>query len=368
MDVMRFMAVGDIMLSRNRGTGRMIESRGPHYPFEQVQGYLSQADVLFGNLEGPASLKGASFAGQDPHVTFSAWPQSVQGLAGCGFDVLSLANNHACDYGHEALQDTIDLITGSSIACAGAGASTSEAYRPVIIQRGGIRIGVLAYTAFIMFMTRPPGRGRCGVAVFSLAQACRQIRKLAGQVDVVAVSMHWGMDFTEHPLPLYREYARRMIDAGAHLILGHHPHYLQGIERYRHGIIAYSLGDFIFDEPGQDTMILELGITKRGIQDLTVVPARITPQFQTRLLGNREGGQVLDKVRALSSECACLGREAADELWRKYIITNLSIFLKSYNTHALRNLMVPVVAGNLARLYLIWVKKRMKKRLFSTTE
>lgn len=361
MDTIKLMAVGDIMLSCNRGTGRMIESEGPHYPFKHVHDYLKQADILFGNLEGPISMNGSSFSGQHPHTTFKAPPEAIHGLVGCGFDVLSLANNHANDYGDEALINTIDFLDMNSIACVGAGRNRYEAYRPVIIEKKDIRVALLGYTSLVMFMTRPATKRRSGVAVFTLRQARKQIRQLIGHVDVIAVSMHWGLDFTECPLPLHRQYAQKMIDAGAHIILGHHPHYLQGIEKYKHGIIAYSLGDFIFDETGQDTMILECSISKNGVQDFAVIPARISEQFQTEVLNKEEGKTVLDKIQLLSEECCSYRPEVADALWKRYISINIYIFLRSFNAHVLRNLFIPAVIGSLVRLLFIKIKDRLKK-------
>ena len=360
METIRLMAVGDIMLSCNRGTGKLIENMGPGYPFEHVKDYLKQADVLFGNLEGPISTRGISFPRQDPQTTFRARPESMAGLVGCGFHVLSLANNHANDYGDEALIDTIELLDMNSIECVGAGRNRYEAYRPVIIEKNGIRIAFLGYTAFIMYRTRPASERRSGVAGFTIRQARKQIRQLIGNVDVIAVSMHWGLDFTEYPLPLHMKYAQAMIDAGAHIILGHHPHCLQGIERYKHGIIAYSLGDFIFDEPGQDTMILECDISKNGIHHLTIVPARISKQFQTEFLNEEEGRAVLGKVQSLSEKYGSYGVDIVDELWEKYISINIFIFLRSFNVHVLRNLLVPVIFGKLIKFLCIKIRNRIK--------
>jgi poly-gamma-glutamate synthesis protein (capsule biosynthesis protein) len=337
------MAVGDIMISANRGTGGMIRSHGPAYPFEKIRSVVGGADIVFGNLETPLSTRGSASARQDPHITFRAAPEAVHGLKFFGFDVLSLANNHMNDYGAPALLDTVRILGEHGIACTGAGSDSTEAHREVVLERRGLTIAFLAYDTFINIRTRPASRGAPGVALFDRRAAARAITRLKGRVDVIVVSMHWGLDFTEHPVPFQMKHAREMIDRGAHVIVGHHPHLLQGIERYGRGIIAYSLGDFVFDEAGRDTCVLKIDLSKQGIEAVDVIPARISAGLQTEALAGPEAAAVRRKIDALSAADAANDPLTAQRMLDDFIWTNLHMLKLSRNPYVLRNVCSPRV-------------------------
>ncbi len=350
-DSVCLMAVGDVMLSGNRGTGEMIRSRGPSYPFEKIRPVVEHADVIFGNLETPLSVRGSASGKQDPHITFRAAPEAAQGLKFFGFDVVSLANNHMNDYGEHALLDTVRILREHGIACAGAGSGSAEAHREVVLERNGVTIAFLAYDAFVNVDTRPASRRAAGVALFDRRRAAREIARVRRRSDIVVVSMHWGLDFTEYPVPFQMEYAREMIDRGAHAIVGHHPHLLQGIERYRRGIIAYSLGDFVFDEAGRDTCVLRIDLSKRGVEAVDVIPARITAGLQTEPLAGSEAAAVRQKIDALSAAYAVYDPATAGRMFDDWIWTNLNVFKTSRNRYALGNLCSPrVIRRMIARL------------------
>ena len=329
------------MLSANRGTGEAIRSHGPAYPFEKIRSVVEGADVVFGNLETPLSTRGSASAKQDPHITFRAAPEAVQGLKFFGFDVLSLANNHMNDYGGPALLDTVRILRENGIACAGAGSDSAEAHQEVVLERRGLTIAFLAYNSFVNVRTRPASRGAPGVALFDRRAAARAIERLKRRCDAVVVSMHWGLDFTEHPVPFQMEHAREMIDRGARVVVGHHPHLLQGIERYGRGIIAYSLGDFVFDEAGRDTCVLRIDLSKRGIEGTEVIPARISADLQTEPLAGPEAAAVRGRIDTLSAADAANDPETARRMLDDFIWTNVNMFKLSRNPYVLRNVCSP---------------------------
>lgn len=344
------MAVGDIMLSGNRGTGAVIAARGSTFPFEKIRPVLQQADLRFGNLETPLSNRGAPSGKQDPHITFRASPAAAEGLRFCGFDVVSLANNHMNDYGEEALLDTVRILREHGIACAGAGGNAADAEREVVLERNGITMAFLAYSAFANLDTRGAGRRSAGISFFDRRRAARQVNRLRGTVDIIAVSMHWGLDFTEYPVPPQMKYARELIASGAHIVIGHHPHFLQGIEQYRHGVIAYSLGDFVFDEPGRETCVLKLDLSRRGIDGFDLIPARITESLQTEPVTGAEGEKIRERIDTLSSAYAVLDPVTARQMIDDWIWTNVTIFRQSGNLNALKSVCSPPILWRIIML------------------
>ncbi|MCA1949987.1 MAG: CapA family protein [Treponema sp.] len=258
---------GDIMLART--VDKRIQEAGWHAPFVSIPEMIQKADIAFANLESPASFRGKPYPGKPEEVTFRANPGSLLGLKAAGFDVLSLANNHSNDYGPLALMDTIAGLQQLGIHTCGAGKSAQEARQPAILERNGIRLAFLAYAEPIWSVVEakdgPPTQ--TGVAVLREADIIADIQTAAKQADGVLVSLHWGEEFHKIPRAADRELAKRLIDAGALAVLGHHPHVLQGAEWYRQGIILYSMGNFVFDmqsDATYDSAIALINIKRIG--------------------------------------------------------------------------------------------------------
>lgn len=231
---------GDIML--DDGPGRLIASDGdPLAPFAEV---LRAADYRIGNLECPIAESGRPFANKI--FSFRAQPAVVRVLSG-RFDAVALANNHSGDYGHEAFTETISHLDNAGIARFGGGRNLEEAHRPHWIVKNGLKIAVLSYNEF-----KPrafeAGADWPGIAWSEDDQVISDIRtaQTAG-ADLVIPFMHWGWENEPSPGARQRQLARRMIDAGAALVVGGHPHVTQGAETYRGKPIIYSLGNFVFD-------------------------------------------------------------------------------------------------------------------------
>lgn len=239
--VVQIVAVGDIMLG---GTAAPELARfGYDYPFARVRDLLRRADVVFGNLEGPLTNRGTPAVKQ---YVFRSPPQYVApALARAGFNAVSLANNHSMDYGVDGLRDTIAALTEAGIRHAGAGEDLAAAHQPAIITVGGVRVAVLAYSLtfpeeFWADDTRP------GTAFGHEYQVRADVAAAKKRADIVLVSFHWGREGTVEPRDYQRKLGHAAIEAGAAVVVGHHPHLLQGVERYRGGVILYSLGNFVF--------------------------------------------------------------------------------------------------------------------------
>ena len=254
--------VGDIML--DDGPGRLISRDGdPLLPFSAI---LKDADYRIANLECPIAESGRAL--DNKHYTFRAKPRVLPVLQG-RFDAVGLANNHVGDYGREAFLETLHHLDNAGIARFGAGRNLSEAHQPLWINRKGLKIAVLAYNEF-----KPrhfeAGPDWPGVAWSEDAQVISDIRaaKAAG-ADLVIPFMHWGWEREANPSERQRTLARRMIDEGAALVVGSHPHVTQGAETYQGKPIVYSLGNFVFDgfeEPrAKFGWLLKVRLDKAGV-------------------------------------------------------------------------------------------------------
>lgn len=285
----RLLFVGDIMLSR--GVADQINrNQSNSFPFENVYDFLKKADLTFGNLESPISDQGTDLG----HLySFRAPLKSIEGLAKAGFDVLSLANNHSYDWGPEALKDTISRLRAQKISTVGAGQNSQEAYQPKIIDIKGQKIAFLAATDI------PPKEAearsnRAGVAWMKPNIISQQIQKIKSQVDFIVVSMHSGSEYQKHPNADQRKFARQIIDAGANLVISHHPHVIQEYEKYKNGYIFYSLGNFIFDQNWSDEtskgLIVEVRLTNKTkeINTYNVIISKSTFQPEISLNSKKQ--------------------------------------------------------------------------------
>jgi len=236
-------AVGDVMLGS--WVIEVIRSRGPDYPYADLQPLLEQADALIGNLEAPFLADTTGIQRADKTWTFAVPPPAVAAVTAAGFDVLGLANNHILDYGPAGLFETWAVLDSVGLAHVGTGRNRTEAHRHVLIERAGTRIAVLAYSH-----TFPAGfwasEDRPGTAHADSLRLRRDVRRAAAEAELVVVSFHWGAELREWPKEYQQVFAHLAIDAGADLVIGHHPHTLQPLEWYRGRLIAYSLGNFVF--------------------------------------------------------------------------------------------------------------------------
>ena len=243
----RLAAVGDIMLARE--VGRHYDRTPSDFAMPDVREVLEDMDIVCANLENPVAIGGQADPVQDPHITFRAAPHTLDVLKALHVGVVSLGNNHMLDYGESALIETLDRLDAAGIKRVGAGRNYDEANAPLIVECRGRRVAFLSH-AFIysansrMATTRTPG-----ISDYRAGRILPRIRDLSKTGHDVVVMLHWGFEYNFFPLPYQMRQARRMVDAGASVILGHGPHYPQGIERYRGRDIVYSLGNFIFDEP-----------------------------------------------------------------------------------------------------------------------
>jgi poly-gamma-glutamate capsule biosynthesis protein CapA/YwtB (metallophosphatase superfamily) len=291
-------AVGDIMLDRS--LGYHIARGDLAYPFAGVADLLRAADITVGNLESALGDVGDPVAKGYP---FRAPPPAAQSLALAGFDVLSLANNHAMDYGPQALLQGIALLQDQGITVVGAGENETAARRAHIREVNGIRLAFLGYVnvpvewrgfdtqSWTATDTAP------GVAWGDPEGITTDVRAARREADLVVVILHSGYEYVLQPSPPQVAAARAAIDAGAAVVIGHHAHLLQGIEFYNGGVIAYGLGNFAFQIDGDpETAILHAWLDRHGVRQLEIVPAIVQFGGQPRLATEWEAAAIRNHV------------------------------------------------------------------------
>ena len=244
MSTIRIAAVGDIAL--NGRYNELANAGNPRALVPTIASLLADSDLAIGNLEGPLTTR--------PPVlppwcfTLRGHPVYAPILRDAGFGVLTLANNHMMDYGWDGLQETCAHLSAAGIRYCGVGRNLKEAREPLRIIVNGIRVAVLAYCDVSVWKMIYADVDRPGIAPARPSYILEDITAAKPQSDLLIVCIHWGQEHIHYPAPKYRHLAAAMIKAGANLIIGHHPHVLQGVERVASGAISYSLGNFTFSE------------------------------------------------------------------------------------------------------------------------
>ncbi len=275
--------VGDIMLSRLIGD-IMARNNDWRYPFLETADFLKNADITFGNLEGPISARGTKVGSI---YSFRSDPRAIEGLMYAGFDVLSIANNHIWDYGADAVRDTLTILKDAGIGVIGGGMNYQEAHAPLIKETSGVKIAFLGYTDLIP-SSLDSKTARPVIAFLDIDRAISDVKEARKLADLVVVSLHWGNEYEITPNHNQERIAKSLIDAGAQLIIGHHPHVVQPIEEYGGGYIAYSLGNFVFDQnfspETKKGLALKVILKNKKISQMMPVEITFTSSFQPYLL------------------------------------------------------------------------------------
>ena len=298
--------VGDIMLGR--GVSDVAQAAGdPSAPLRPMAGRLARADITVGNLESTLSSYGPARQGDD---SFAAPPAVVAGLRTAGFDVLSLANNHTGDYGPRALVETVRRVRAGGIAPVGAGRDRAAAWRPVVVEQAGVRVGFVAFNA--IGETYRPGTDSPGAASLrmsprtgplrpsELRRLQQRVRALATHTDAVLVLPHWGDQYTHEPVPDQRRVGRALLDAGATIVVGGHPHWVQDVQRHRGRFVVHSLGNFVFDmdfmTETQQGIVLDLTLRGGELVRTRLTPYVIGTDFAPRPVRGVTAGEILADI------------------------------------------------------------------------
>ena len=271
--------VGDMLFTEN--TLSRYHQQGISSMFsEELLSAMTDADLFMVNEEFPFSTRGE--AAEDKQFTFRVDPSYVRIFQEIGVDVATVANNHALDFGVNAFTDSLDTLDQAGIARVGGGRTLSEAKAPVIRTVGDSTVGILGASRVIPVSSWTAGSARPGMfTAYDQAPLLNEISDLSSQCDYTVVYLHWGIEKDEYPQEYQRKLAYACIDAGADLVVGSHPHVLQGFETYKGKLIAYSLGNFLFSNSTNPTVLLQVHIKEDGTLAASLIPcARVNGQMQ----------------------------------------------------------------------------------------
>jgi hypothetical protein len=328
-------AVGDICIANY--IREHIHANGPAWPFELCREAL-RADIVVGNLECVAYKPG----GPEPRSRLQMimdWNEGA-GLKEAGFSVLNLANNHILDVGGATGLETAGFCDGLGIAHVGFGADQSQARQPVLLDRSGIKVGFLGYVEDVPGLKRQVNPGPAYISEPNILEDIDELKDAGA--DVVVVSLHADVEFVDWPAPHRVAMSRRLVDAGADIVLEHHPHVPQGIEEYGDGLIAYSLGNFVFPVHGDNYMhngspwtdkslILRVTLGKQGYVSHEIVPVQIEEAGRPVPIATDKAAAFLERHKRISADL--LDPEALDRAWlatsRRYVQINVEWLAES---------------------------------------
>jgi poly-gamma-glutamate synthesis protein (capsule biosynthesis protein) len=291
-------AVGDISFSR--GVERIVKKQKDiNYPFLKIRDYLKGADLVFGNLETPIT-QGPEIP--DFKMIFRSNPGTEQALKYAGFSVLSLANNHTLNFGKQGIKDTFNYLTKTGIKYVGAGNNKQEANQPVYVEKKGIKFAFLAYNdSDVVPASYEATYNRAGTAFMRIERMIKAVEEAKQKADFVIISMHAGTEYTQKPNNSQVNFAHAAIEAGADLIIGHHPHVVQVMEKYKEKYIFYSLGNFVFDQPqSQETkegLVIKVYFTKDGISKISFLPVVMENLAQPRIANLKKAEKILQRLK-----------------------------------------------------------------------
>jgi poly-gamma-glutamate synthesis protein (capsule biosynthesis protein) len=337
--------------------------------FSKISGHFLASNLVIGNLESPLTDIGEPAKGK---CTLRASTRWANILNKSGIHIVSLANNHLMDFGEDGLFSTIDVLDAAEIRHVGAGSNAEKANTPLILTVSGRRISLIARSSVPVASRCYAERDGAGVAWLDVDETIETLRKCKSRSDFVILLVHWGLENYSYPTPNQRALATTFVQAGADAVIGHHPHVLQGVERTGEGIVAYSLGNFLFDdfewsfvgrdgnthdrvikmsEKNRQSGILDIVLQKNGASRYEFHPTRTEP-----------GGMVLvdDEVqrrRDFERLSARLGRPGYAVFWRLYSL------MREWDLR-----MKPMIRGKLTLENLRKLRIRHFKELFDVTK
>ena len=295
------LCLGDILLVNE--AERHILAKGTGYPFEKIKDDLRKYDFIFGNMEAPITVRGTAFTNKA--YSFRVKPGAALCLRDLKIDAVSISNNHLMDYGGEGMDDTISFLDGLNIRHSGGGKNLAASRRPARLKYGSTEIYILSYC------NRPPSEyyasaSTPGIAPLDIRMIREDIASYKTRDNIVLISLHWGIEHTHEPLPEQVSAAHEIIDAGADGIIGHHPHWPQGIEQYRGRPIIYSLGNFIngyYNPVEKNNIAVGLYFVGNRLEKIKILPVsgqNRKIKFQPSVLTGKPADETLGLIQNLS--------------------------------------------------------------------
>ncbi|HEX4573515.1 MAG TPA: CapA family protein [Gemmatimonadales bacterium] len=296
-DTLRLYAVGDINLGRRLAKQRLLAG-DTLYPFRVFGDTLRGADIAFGNLESPIAPD--SQLTWETAFLFTAPRVAAAALAGAGFAVVSTANNHAWDAGQPGVEETMRQLTRAGVRFVGSAYGRDMVQQPVIVRRRSWRVAFFAVTrawnpAPYTFY-RHAGAGWIAWGDPSWIYPAIRELKASGRADLLVVSVHGGKEYADTPPDYHRDFLYGLVDAGADIVLAHHPHVLQRVVWYKGRPVVQSLGDFVFSQGEPWTglsAILRVAVAPNKTMRLSAIPVRVG--YQPRLVTGTAADSIRDR-------------------------------------------------------------------------
>jgi poly-gamma-glutamate capsule biosynthesis protein CapA/YwtB (metallophosphatase superfamily) len=298
--ILTFNFAGDMMFAGK--VEAKLKEKGYDYPFKHLGKLFLNDDLTIANLETPITTSGIGAANKQ--FVFKSSPKALDALKKTGMDAVGLANNHILDQGVSGLLDTIKYLEKTGIQYAGAGKNADEAYAPEYFTRQGVKIALIAVSRVVPHEDWYAGKGKPGVAqAYNPALALKSIATARKKADIVIVMAHWGKERDLRPIKNQTELAHQFVDAGADLVIGAHPHVLQGLEQYKGKWIAYSTGNFIFTKSSTTstwkTAIFATTCTPKGECKIKLIPYH-AEIGQPVPMSSKDGQQLFKEIEKLS--------------------------------------------------------------------
>ena len=299
-----FLAFGDVNLGRT--VGQKILKISTRYPFEKYSIKQDSADIVFANLESQVSDQHGETGHPKFNLIFTAPPEAAVTLQQSGIDIVSTANNHALDYGISALEETIDRLQQANIRFVGTSKLKENLFLPLIFKKNNIKFAIFGVTSFVN-MTFKDWRNY--VATADTVQLLKEIKKVRDSVDVIIVSFHGGVEYTDAPAQKVMQFAEWCTGNGVDIFLGHHPHVTYGIKKEGNRFIVYSLGNFVFFQPQrywtQRGYGIKFFIEKKKGSAATITIAKLFPvnvsMQTTPLTDSTERSKLMKRTQNLSN-------------------------------------------------------------------
>lgn len=327
--------VGDMMLTRAVESSVKKNFDGDYNKLFENVPELKNADILFGNLEGPVSEVGNNVGSI---YSFRMNPEILLAIKDAGFDIVSFANNHVGDWNVNAFKDTLARLSNNGILKTGAGINETEAEEPTIIEKNGIKFGFLGMSD-VGPVWMESGESKAGILLASDPLLPEIIQDAKKQVDVLVVSIHWGDEYKTIHNARQESLAKIAIDNGADIVIGHHSHVIEDIGEYKGKPIVYSLGNFIFDQYfSQNTMrgmLFEVKYENKNLKNTESKIITLNKKFQPE--GIYTSKELREKDEVASNVCPKPTKEYAD-MWLHPIDQDTSLPDKTYIPNDLREL------------------------------
>jgi len=346
--MIRVIAGGDTL-------GRTKDGKNPFY---YVNNIFERADFKFLNLETVLTKRRKPKAKKWIHLKTD--PSAVEYFKDTNINIVNVAHNHILDFGEEGFKDTLKYLKEADIIPIGAGITPEEITHPKIFFVDGLRV---IFIGFFMYEKSDSAKNIFIASFEDKHKILSLANKLKKKCDILIISLHWGIEHIFHPSPEQIKFAHNLIDNGVNLILGHHNHCVQGFERYKNGLIAYSLGNFNFWQPDIRTrwfnrlsVVLDVKLTKKGIESYKLIPIWIKENYSPKPIENaHKKNMSLNHFGFLSESISSITWEKwYEEMGKKHIFQSLKSFI----------LTIPKYGWCRIEDMMHWIKRNQTKEAF----